>query len=97
MLKNKFFLISCLVVSLFVFAAPFTSGSPDGLTAALEDLEVAIGEEDALIPSVMPDYEIPSMDSPLIGKFISGLSGLLITFLCVLLITSNRNKNSSKS
>ncbi|WP_134700092.1 PDGLE domain-containing protein [Ammoniphilus sp. YIM 78166] len=78
--KTKIFL--AITVMLALFMAPFASSLPDGLERVAHDLGFVEMEAEPLF-EVLPDYQIPFIESEGLGTALSGLAGLLLCLLIV--------------
>jgi len=69
-----------LLISLFIggFLSLFASPLPDGLERVAEDLGF-IELEQSVVPSPLPDYSLPGIESPISGS-IAGIVGVLLMF-----------------
>jgi hypothetical protein len=80
-MKMRLFTILALALALGLAtaAAPFASGSPDGLERVAEDRAFA-GTAKAAQDSPIPDYAIPGVDDERLATGLAGFAGTLIVF-----------------
>jgi cobalt/nickel transport system permease protein len=76
-----------IAIGLAIFVAPFASGWPDGL----EKAAVALGFESKaavnhLLPSPLPEYAVPGVDSAVLSTVIAGCLGTLGAFALAYLL-----------
>ena len=77
--------ISLLIV---ILITPFASSSPDGFERVAHDLNFsdrAEGQE--MISSPLPDYEIPGLKNKTLAGIVAGITGTLLTFGLMLLLS----------
>jgi hypothetical protein len=74
--------ISALVV---IILAPLASPDPDGLERVAEDRGFIGRAQDALVP-ILPDYSIPGIEDPFLSTVLSGLIGVAVVFLVMVLL-----------
>jgi len=66
--------------ALMLLLAPLASPWPDGLERVAESLGFAHVATDAVLPSPLPDYELPGVNSPILATILAGLLGTLVVF-----------------
>jgi len=76
-----------VAIGLAVFVAPFACGWPDGL----EKVAVALGFESRaamkpLVPSPLPDYAVPGVNSAVLSTVLAGCMGTLAAFASAYLL-----------
>jgi hypothetical protein len=71
--------IAGLVVAFF---APLASPQPDGLERIAQD-QGFLGQAQAALFSILPDYTIPGLDDPALTTVVAGLLGVAIVFLAM--------------
>jgi hypothetical protein len=91
------FIVYGLVIALglVLFVSPFASEWPDGL----ESVAAKLGFERQalarpLVPSLIPDYKFPGLDSAMFATIAAGIAGVALVLLLVFLL-SRRLKNNS--
>jgi cobalt/nickel transport protein len=80
-------IVSWLAVSLVIggFISLFASSSPDGFEKAGEEVGYIEHASASVIPSPMPDYAIPGLES-WVSSSLAGLVGVALTFAVFLVI-----------
>lgn len=101
--RNRKFLITAFIVSLFVviLLAPFASSFPDGLERVAEDKGFIEKDSGSLIQALFPDYEATFTRSPYLKVVIPGVFGVAATFLVAsgtaLILTRPKNNGTRVS
>jgi cobalt/nickel transport system permease protein len=67
-----------IAVGLAVFVAPHASSLPDGLEAVAQKLGFEDRAASSAIPSPIPDYHVPLIDSPASATAVAGAIGTVI-------------------
>ncbi|HEY8346223.1 MAG TPA: PDGLE domain-containing protein [Symbiobacteriaceae bacterium] len=57
----------------------FASAHPDGLERVLEDLAALPEEAPALLPALLPDYQVPAIGASALSGALAGIIGLVLT------------------
>lgn len=81
-MKGYFKALILILLSLAVLI-PFASEFPDGLEKVAEAL--GIEENEPLWKGLMPDYQLPIMDTPYVSTLAAGIFGVFLVF-CVAFI-----------
>jgi cobalt/nickel transport protein len=71
-------LLIALVIG--VFLSPFASSSPDGLERVAEDKGFIERALESSLPSIIPDYAFPGIESEKLATSLAGLVGVVLTF-----------------
>ena len=82
--QTKAFVLTGLAVAILlaVFVSPWASSEPDGLSKVAEEKGFASTAEDhALDDSPVAGYQVEGVDNEGVGKALSGLFGVVLTFV----------------
>jgi cobalt/nickel transport system permease protein len=76
-----------------VLLAPLASSDPDGLEAVAERFGFA---DQSLSPyyELLPDYQVPALDDPVLSTIMAGLVGLVIVAALALLVARTLHRRS---
>jgi ABC-type Fe3+ transport system permease subunit len=74
--------IAALVV---IILAPLASRDPDGLQRVAKD-QGFIGQAQNVVSGLLSGYAIPGVNDPVISTILSGLAGLAIVFVAIVLV-----------
>mgnify|MGYP001229660045 CR=1 FL=1 len=77
-------LLIALVIG--VFLSPFASSSPDGLERVAEDKGFIERAIESSLPSIIPDYAFPGVESERLATSLAGLVGVVLTFGVAMMI-----------
>lgn len=74
-----------IAVLVVVLLAPLASPDPDGLERVAED-QGFIDRAENLVGGLLSDYAIPGIDDPVVSTVVSGLLGLAIVVLAIVVL-----------
>jgi len=84
-----------IVLGLVLFVLPFASAWPDGL----ETVAAKFGFDHQalarpLVPSLMPDYKFPGLDSAAFAMIAAGIAGVVVVLLLVFFLSRRLKGNT---
>ncbi|MDI6860915.1 MAG: PDGLE domain-containing protein [Caldisericia bacterium] len=82
---KKYILILFIISIILALFSPFASSFPDGLEKVSEIFNFQ-EKERTLISSPMPDYTIPLVQNVNLSTILSGIFGVIITFISLYLL-----------
>lgn len=74
-----------IAVLVVVVLAPLASSDPDGLERVAED-EGFVDQAENLVGGLLSEYAIPGIEDPTVSTILSGLLGLAIVVLAIVLL-----------